>query len=128
MTTEQMNDMSTEQEGQEAGRHLEAIYWGGVIIWAGLVFGADSLGILPQVGGASAWSWVFLGAGLYALLGALFRITSPDYPNPTTWDWVWAGILIILGLGGFFSFNIAWPFLLVLVGVAILGKALLRLR
>jgi hypothetical protein len=128
MTTEQMNDMSTEQEGKEAGRHLEAIYWGGVIIWAGLVFGADSLGILPQIGGASAWSWVFLGAGLYALLGALFRITSPDYPNPTTWDWVWAGILIILGLGGFFSFNIAWPLILVLVGVAILGKALLRLR
>jgi hypothetical protein len=128
MTTEQMNDMSTEQEGKEAGRQLEAIYWGGVIIWAGLVFGADSLGYLPQVGGADAWSWVFLGAGLYALLGALFRITSPDYPNPTTWDWVWAGILMILGLGGFFSFNIAWPLILVLVGVAILGKTLLRLQ
>ena len=128
MSSEQMNDISTEQEGKEAGRHLEAIYWGGVIIWAGLVFGADSLGILPQVGGASAWSWVFLGAGLYALLGALFRITSPDYPNPTTWDWLWAGILIILGLSGFFSFNIAWPLILVLVGVAILAKTFMRLR
>ena len=125
MTTEQMNDMSTEQE---AVRHLEAIYWGGVIIWAGLIFGADSLGYLPQIGGADAWSWVFLGAGLYALLGAFFRVTSPDYPNPTISDWVWAGVLIILGFSGFFSFNIAWPLILVLVGVAILAKTLLRLR
>lgn len=128
MTTEQMNDMSTEQEGKEAGRQLEAIYWGGVIIWAGLVFGADSLGYLPQVGGADAWSWVFLGAGLYAVLMAVWRVSSPDYPNPTTWDYVWAVALIILGLGGFFSFNIAWPLILVLVGVAILGKTLLRLQ
>jgi low affinity Fe/Cu permease len=128
MTTEQMNEMTTEQEKsqQEASRHLEAIYWGGVIIWAGLIFGADSLGYLPQIGGADAWSWVFLGAGLYALLLALFRLNSLDYSNPTTWDYVWAGILMILGLGGFFSFNIAWPLILVLVGIAILGKTVLR--
>lgn len=126
MSTEQIDDMTTEQEGKEASRHLEAIYWGGVIIWAGLIFGADSLGYLPQIGGADAWSWVFLGAGLYALLLALFRLNFPDYQNPTTSDYVWAGILLILGLGGFFSFNIAWPLILVLVGVAILGKTLLR--
>jgi low affinity Fe/Cu permease len=128
MTTEQMNDMSTEQAGKEAGRHLEAIYWGGVIIWAGLVFGADSLGYLPEIGGSSAWSWVFLGAGLYALLLALFRLNSPGYPNPTTSDYVWAGIFMILGLGGFFSFNIAWPLILVLIGVAIVAKTFMRPR
>ena len=128
MTTEQMNDITTEQEKsrQAALRHLEAIYWGGVIIWAGLVFGADSLGYLPQIGGASAWSWVFLGAGLYALLMALVRVISQDYPNPAASDYVWAGIFLILGLGGFFSFNISWPLILVLVGIAILGKTLLR--
>ncbi len=128
MTTEQMNDITTEQEKsrQAALRQLEAIYWGGVIIWAGLVFGADSLGYLPRLGGAGAWSWVFLGAGLYALLMALVRVTSQDYPNPATSDYVWAGIFLILGLGGFFSFNISWPLILVLVGIAILGKTLLR--
>jgi len=130
MTTEQMNDVTVEQEEsqKEAVRHLEAFYWGGVILWAGLVFGADSLGYLPQIGGADAWSWIFLGAGLYALLLALVRVTSPDYLNPTTWDYVWAGIFLILGLGGFFSIEIAWPLILVLVGVAILAKTFLRLR
>lgn len=128
MAAEQSNEMTTEQEKsqQEARRHLEAIYWGGVIVWAGLIFGADSLGYLPQIGGAEAWSWVFLGAGLYALLLSLFRLNSPDYSNPTTSDYVWAGILMILGLGGFFRVDIAWPLILVLVGIAILGKTVLR--
>jgi hypothetical protein len=124
----EQNDITTEQEKsqKEASRHLEAIYWAGVVIWVGLVFGADRLGYLPQIGGADAWSWIFFGAGLYGLLMALFRVTSPDYSNPTTWDYVWAGIFLILGLSGMFSVNIAWPLILVLVGVAILGKALLR--
>jgi hypothetical protein len=91
MTTEQMDDTTIEEEKsqKEALRHLDAFYWGGVIVWAGLVFGADSLGYLPQIGGAEAWSWIFLGAGLYALAMALVRVTSPDYPNPTTGDYVW---------------------------------------
>ena len=128
MTTKQINDLTVEHEEsqKEAVRHLDAFYWGGVILWVGLVFGADSLGYLPQIGGAETWSWVFLGMGFYALLLAIVRVTSSDYPNPTTSDYVWAGIFLILGLGGFFSFNIAWPLILVLVGVAILGKAFFR--
>jgi hypothetical protein len=128
MTTKQMNETAVKQEEsqKEALKHLDAFYWGGVIVWAGLVFGADSLGYLPQIGGCDAWSWIFLGAGLYALLLALFRLNSPGYPNPTASDYVWAGIFMILGLGGFFSFNIAWPLILVLVGVAILTKTVLH--
>ena len=121
--------MTTEQNvtnwKQDRG-YLEAIYWGGVLIWAGLVFGADSLGYLPQVGGADAWSWVFLGAGLYALAGALLRAASPDYLPPTTWDYVWAGILLILGLSGFTGLEIGFSLILLLIGVAILGSALVR--
>jgi hypothetical protein len=92
--------MTIDQETgqQEKRKRLEAMWWAGVFIWAGLIFGADSLGFLPQIGGASAWSWVFAGAGLYALVGALWRVASPDQPNPTAWDYTWAGILLIIGL------------------------------
>lgn len=130
MTTKQINDMTTQQEEsqREALGHLEAIYWGGVIIWVGLVFGADSLGYLPQIGGAGSWSWIFFGAGLYGLLMALFRESSEDYPSPTAWDYVWAGIFLILGLSGIFAVDIAWPVILVVVGIAILGKAFFRQR
>jgi hypothetical protein len=111
---------------QEKRKRLEAIWWAGVFIWAGLIFGADILGFLPQIGGASAWSWVFAGAGLGALLGAIFRVTSPDWPDPTAWDYIWAGILLIIGLGGFFNLEIGFPLILILIGVVILGSMLLR--
>jgi hypothetical protein len=130
MTTKQIDDMSIEEKKsrKRALRHLEALYLGGVIVWAGLVFGADSLGYLPQIGGGDAWSWVFAGAGLYALLGDIYRLSTPDYPNPTAWDYIWAGVLLIIGLGGFFNLEIAFPLILVLVGVVFLVNALVRHR
>ncbi len=126
MTIEQMNDTNIEQEGnqKEARKRIEAIYWASVFVWAGLIFGADSLGFLPEIGQSDAWSWVFLGAGAFATLGNLYRVGTPNYPNPTAWDWVWGGIFIILGLGGFIAFNISWPLILILIGVAILVSAL----
>lgn len=110
---------------QEQRKRLEAVWWAGSLIWAGLVFGAEGLGFLPRIGGADAWSWVFAGAGLYGLLGNVWRLASPDQPDPTAWDYVWSGILLILGLAGFFNLEIAFPLILLLVGVVILGGVLL---
>jgi hypothetical protein len=105
---------------------IETIYWAGVFLWAGLVFGADAQGILPQIGGASAWSWVFAGAGLLALLGNLFRAVSSDWPDPVTWDYIWAGGLLIIGLGGFVNLEIAFPLILALVGAIAVVRVFLR--
>ena len=120
--------MTIEQDtSQREGRkRIDAIYWAGVFIWAGVVFGADSLGFLPQIGGASAWSWVFAGAGLYALLGNIYRAASLDWPNPTTWDYIWAAILLIVGLGGVFNVDVGFPVILIVIGVALLANMLLR--
>jgi len=109
---------------QEARKRLESLWWAGVLIWAGLVFAADSLGILPQVGEASAWSWVFFGAGLYGMLGNLYRLTSLDQPNPTAWDYIWSGFLLLVGLGDVTTVDVFWPLVLVIVGAVILVGAL----
>jgi len=114
MTIEQ--NISKKKERQR----LEGLWWAVALIWAGLVFGADSMGILPQIGEADAWSWIFLGAGLLGSLGNLYRVVSPDAPNPTSWDWIWSGAFLILGLGGFTTLNISWPLILILVGGIIL--------
>lgn len=108
----------------EARKRLESLWWAGVLIWAGLVFAADSLGILPQVGEASAWSWVFFGAGLYGMLGNLYRLTSLDQPNPTAWDYIWSGFLLLVGLGDVTTVDVFWPLVLVIVGAVILVGAL----
>jgi len=96
--------MTIEQNTREnkERQRLEGLWWAVVLIWAGLVF----------------------GAGILGLLGGLYRMSSPDAPNPTTWDWTWGGIFLILGLGGFTALNISWPLILVLVGGVILVKAL----
>ena len=107
-------------------KRLEALWWAGALIWAGLIFAADSLGLLPQIGKSDAWTWVFLGAGLYGLLGSLYRVISPGSPNPTAWDYIWSGGLFIIGLAGLSPEDIFWPLILVLVGVVILAEGLFR--
>jgi hypothetical protein len=120
--------LTTEQKYSERKerKRLEGLWWAVVLIWAGLVFGADSMGLSPQIGEADAWSWIFLGAGALGLLGALYRVTSPSVPNPTTWDWVWASFCLIIGLGDLTTLNISWPLILILVGAAILVNGLSR--
>lgn len=120
--------MSVEQEmtSKEKRSRIDTVYWGGVLLWAGLVFGAENLGYLPQIGEANAWSWAFAGAGIFGLLGSLYRAYSPNLPNPNTWDYLWSGGLTILGLAGFTSLDIGFPLVLLLVGVILLGSAVLR--
>jgi hypothetical protein len=117
MTTER-DFMTIEQKYDERKerRRLEGLWWAVVVIWAGLVFGADGMGLMPQVGDASAWSWIFLGAGMVGILGSFYRLTLSNVPNPTAWDWVWGGICLIIGLDGFVTLNIFWPLILTLVG------------
>jgi hypothetical protein len=105
-------------------QRLAGLWWAGVLIWAGLVIAADGLGLMPQIGDAGAWSWIFLGAGVFGILGSVYRLTSVNVPNPTTWDWVWGGICLILGLDGFVTLNLFWPLILILVGGAILVNGL----
>lgn len=104
----------------------DAIWWGGVLIWAGLVFIADSTGLLPLIGGATAWSWVFLGAGGLALAVNIWRLASPDVAPPLVWDYIWITIFLMLGLGGFANFVIFWPLIIVMIGLIIVISAVLR--
>jgi hypothetical protein len=107
-------------------RGFEGLWWAGTLIWAGLVFGADGLGWLPQIGQADAWTWVVLGAGLYGLVGTLYRQISVDTVNPRVWDYLWSGFLLIVGLGGLAGVNAFWPMVLILAGVAYLVRMVRR--
>lgn len=109
-----------------ARQRLRQMWWAAVLVWAGVVFGAESMGLMPRFGDAGAWSWIFLGAGMLGLLGAVYRATSPSAPKPTTWDWVWSTFCLIVGLGGFTTWNISWPLALVVIGGAILADGLWR--
>jgi hypothetical protein len=108
----------------EKRSRVETLYWAGVLIWAGLVFGASSLGSLPQIGSADAWSWVFLGAGLYGTTLNIYYASSPDTMNPLPSDYIWSGFWLLVGLSGFLVANIFWPIALLVVGAVVLINAL----
>jgi hydrogenase/urease accessory protein HupE len=113
--------MSTEKmfaQVEERSR-MESVYWAGSLILAGLIFGADSLSFLPQIGNADVWSWVFIGVGLY---GTVLNLYSSALPNSVTitWDYIWSGFWLVLGLSGLFAIDIFWPLVLVLIGAAAL--------
>ena len=108
---------------EEKPRRLDAFFWAGALIWAGLVFGADGLGILPQIGQANTWSWVFLGAGAIGLVLNILSQTSENYANPTSWDWGWSVLFLVIGAAGFLSFRIPGWLFLIAIGVAILVSA-----
>jgi hypothetical protein len=120
--------MTVEQEmcKWEERRGFEILWWAGTLIWTGMVLGADNLGWLPEIGQVDAWTWVFLGAGLYGLVGTLYRQISVDTLNPRTWDYLWSGFLLIVGLSGMAGVSIFWPLVLILVGVAFLVSMVRR--
>ena len=110
-------------------RHrLQTLFWASVLIWAGIVFTLESTGWLPQLGHAGAWSWVFFGAGVLALVGALWQGLSPAHKRPGVGNYISGGILIIIGLSGFIAIKITWPLVLLAVGVILFGNALIRRR
>jgi hypothetical protein len=103
-------------------RNIDARYWGGVLLWAGMIFVIDTLDRLPQIGRADAWSWVFLGAGVYGLVMIYRHATQAQGFRPTWWDYVWSGFVTIVGLSGFFGVDLFWPLVLIVAALALLGK------
>ncbi len=110
-------------DSEERSR-AKAIYWAVVLIWAGLLFATDDLGFLPEIGSADAWTYLALGAGLLGSLMNVLYATSSSTPNPTSWNWIWSGFWLVVGLGGFFDFDMFWPLALVLIGLIALVTAI----
>lgn len=123
--------MTIEQQGQDlaeekAKRHqLDAIFWGGAFVLAGLIFLAENAGLLPDIGAEGEWwFWIFLMVGAWALLINIFRLVSPDWPAPGTGDYIWTLILLFIGLSGAFDFDVEGT---VIVAVILVGIGLLIL-
>ena len=45
-------------------------------------------------------------------------------PNPTTWDYAWSTLLLAIGLGGILNADVFGPVLLLVIGVAVMARAL----
>jgi hypothetical protein len=109
---------------------LGTLTWAAIFIWAGLVLLADNLGYFQTAGsfltGIQAWSLIFLGAGVLVLLEVLARLLFPEYRRNVTGSIIFGFILIGIGLGDIFGWELVWPLILIALGLSIVLRGALR--
>jgi len=101
---------------------VEAFVWSLVIIWAGVVLLAESMGWVDQYLGekVSAWAIGFIGAGLIVLLGVVVRLAVPAYRRPVTGSVIFAVILLGIGVAQLTNSVAIWALILIGAGIIIL--------
>lgn len=130
-TEEKQHEKMDEKTWEEKHRNdpLSRVIWAGILIWAGVVLLANNLGILrgvPLLGGMSAWSLAFAGAGVIILVEVLIRLVVPEYSGPVIGSLIVALILLGIGLDDVVGWSIIWPSIVIGFGVVILFRALFR--
>ncbi|HZD58102.1 MAG TPA: hypothetical protein VE136_15335 [Anaerolineales bacterium] len=109
---------------------LGTLTWAAIFIWAGLVLLANNLGYFQTAGsflaGVQAWSLIFLGAGVLVLLEVLARLLFPEYRRGVTGSIIFGFILVGIGLGDIFSWELVWPFILIALGLSIVLRGVFR--
>lgn len=115
-----------QQSEQDERKRFETIWWGGTLIWLGLVFGAKAIDILPEIGETSEWwPWVFVGVGAWSLALNLYRAATTTAPNPSNWDWIWTGIFVAVAVGSLADIGgeIVGATVLIVLGLVILLRS-----
>lgn len=120
---------------------LSTAIWALIFIWAGVVLLLSNLGVLnallrtkssiPGLGWVAsleAWGLILLGAGILVLLEAIIRLTVPTYRQPVTGSIFVAIILIGIGLGNMFRWDLVWPLILIALGLTIILRGIARRR
>jgi hypothetical protein len=101
-----------------------AATWALVLIWAGVAWLLENLGVWDSIVGAEgdAWPIIFLGAGLIVLASVAFRLVVPAYRRPITGGIILGLVLLGIGLGGITD---GWVVIgpLVLIGIGLAGIA-----
>lgn len=120
--------MSENHPEQPQHRDLvESLMWGGIFIWAGLVYLAHNLGWLERILPLGRmnfrfdlWGIILLGAGVILLIGAIVRRVVPEYSRAGSGGFVLAAVLIGVGLSNLFAWHVIWPVILIAIGLGLL--------
>ncbi len=120
-----------EEKGKEEGWEekwrrdpLNAAGWALVLIWAGLVLIAVNLNLFGI--GWEAWPIIFIGAGVIVLAGVVIRLLVPAYRQPVTGSIIFGFILVGIGVGQLWEWEVVGALVLIAIGVSILLSRLVQ--
>jgi len=138
---EKRNEKSPEEKSWDekwSRDPLSAVVWAAIFIWAGVVFLFDNLGAFDRwlaifpgftwVRNLEAWSIILIGAGIIFLIEVAVRLSTPIYRKPIGGSIFLGVVLIGIGLGEIFGWDIVWPLILIALGVSVLLRGFTRRR
>jgi hypothetical protein len=108
---------------------LSAMLWAGILIWAGVAFLIQNLGLLRSMGlpgSFDGWSLAFAGAGVILLVGVLIRLAVPEYSGPVTGQAILGMVFLYVGLDDLYGWQIIGPVAIIIIGVVVLLRATRR--
>jgi len=107
---------------------VEAITWALILIWAGLLWLADSAGLLEGIlgEGVEAWSIGLVGAGVIVILGVVLRLIVPSYRRPIMAGLIFGIILLGVGLGQLTNWVAVGALVLIAIGLGVLFRGFTR--
>jgi hypothetical protein len=110
---------------------IGALTWPIVLIWAGVVFLLDNLGVLRNIGDLEhidPWSLILAGAGGIILVMVIIRYLMPEYRRPLTGNIILGFFLLGIGLSDILGWEIIWAIIIIAIGVTLLLRGLGRRR
>jgi hypothetical protein len=96
------------------------------LMWMGAVLLAENLGYLARIPALESWNLIVLGAGVIVLAIAAIRYLVPSYRRPIGGTLILGIILLASGLSAVMSSGLIWAGALILLGVGLLLRGILR--
>ncbi|MFZ5918429.1 MAG: LiaF transmembrane domain-containing protein [Chloroflexota bacterium] len=121
---EEKEEKTEEKSWDEKWRRdpLSAVVWAGILIWAGVVLLAQNLGLFDRWESVSAWSFIFIGAGLIVLGEAIVRFVMPQFRRSILGTAIFGIVLLGIGLGNLVNWGILWAIILIVLGLSLLFR------
>ena len=125
---EKEHEKEAEKSWDEKWRRdpLSAVVWAAILIWAGVALLAENMGLLIRFGRLDAWGLIFVGAGVIVFLEVAMRLLVPSYRRAVGGTLVFAVVLVGIGVGNLFGWDVTWPLILIAIGVSMLLRGFIR--
>ena len=104
---------------------LSGLFWGLLLITLGILFFGKNQGWLSD---SNWWQYLLIGIGGCFILDGLINLAIAQPTAEIAGKFIPGVILVCIGVGFIYDFDMWWPLILVIAGVVILLSLLFRRR